>query len=318
MHVSRYSEGDAGEWDELVAHAPMATFLHTRRFLAYHRDRFQDMSALVRNDGGAVLGVFPAAVDPSDDRRVVSHPGITFGGVLHPGKLAGANMIEAMTCLMSFYGEHGMRALRYKAIPSIYHRRPASDDLYALFRLGATRSRCDLSCAIDLANRAEPSSRRKRSLKKALKAQVEVTDGAPYVAELWDVIEGNLDRKLGEKPVHAADEIADLHARFPDNVSFLVGRLDGRTVAGVVLFAGGAVTRSQYIASDAAGYEVSALDAVFEEAIRQARAAGRRYFDFGTSNRSDGRELSASLYAFKQEFGGGGVVHEQYDLELTA
>jgi lipid II:glycine glycyltransferase (peptidoglycan interpeptide bridge formation enzyme) len=78
------------------------------------------------------------------------------------------------------------------------------------------------------------------------------------------------------------------------------------------------VTRSQYIASSAAGYDVSALDAVFEEAIRHAREAGRRYFDFGTSNRSGGRELSASLYEFKQEFGGGGVVHEQYDLELTA
>lgn len=318
MRVSRYSDADAGRWDDVVARAPMATFLHTRRFLAYHGNRFDDCSALVGDDRGGVLGVFPAAVDPADGTRVISHPGITFGGVLHDGDLAGDKMLEALESLRAFYRERGMDALRYKAIPSIYQRRPAGDDLYALFRLQAVRSRCDLSCAIDLANRGERSSRRKRSLAKALKAGVEVTDGAPYVRELWDVIAGNLERKLGEKPVHTLGEIEHLHALFPDDISFLVGRLDGRTVAGVVLFATGTVVRAQYIASDAAGYDACALDAVVEHAIQQAREGGRRYFDFGTSNRDGGWHLSASVYQFKLEFGGGGVVHESYDLALNA
>ena len=318
MHVTRYSDQDAGRWDEIVARAPMATFLHTRRFLAYHRDRFEDCSVLIRDDRDVVLGVFPAAVDPADGRRVISHPGITFGGVLHAGDLAGDSMIEAFACLKRHYRGYGMTAMRYKAIPSIYQRRPAGDDLYALFRLQAVRARCDLSCAIDLGDRGERSSRRKRSLAKALKAGVEVRDGAPYVDELWDVIADNLARKLGEKPVHTVEEIKHLHALFPDNITFVVARLNGRTVAGVALFSTAMVARTQYIASDATGHDVSALDAVIEHAIAQAREGGRRYFDFGTSNRSDGQHLSASVYQFKLEFGGGGVVHEFYDLELSA
>jgi lipid II:glycine glycyltransferase (peptidoglycan interpeptide bridge formation enzyme) len=155
-------------------------------------------------------------------------------------------------------------------------------------------------------------------LAKALKAGVEVTDGAPYVPELWQVVEANLERKLGEKPVHTLDEIRHLHALFPDNITFLTGRLDGRTVAGVVLFSTEMVARTQYIASDAVGYDVSALDAVIEQAVDQARQGGRRYFDFGTSNRDGGRHLSASVYEFKLQFGGGGVVHEFYDLALNA
>lgn len=318
MHVTPYSDRDAVRWDELVARAPMATFLHTRRFLAYHGDRFADCSLLIRNDRDDVLGLFPAALDPSDAQRVISHPGITFGGVLHAGDLAGDTMLETIACVQQHYRGRGMNALRYKAIPYTYQRRPANDDLYALFRLHAVRTRCDLSCAIDLADRGQRTSRRKRSFAKALKAGVEVVDGAPYVDELWSVIAGNLERKLGEKPVHTVDEIKHLHALFPDNVTFVVARLHGRTVAGVVLFSTAMVSRTQYIASDETGYDVSALDAVMEHAILQAREGGRRYFDFGTSNRSDGQHLSASLYQFKLDFGGGGVVHEFYDLELSA
>ncbi len=62
----------------------MATFLHTRRFLAYHQDRFKDVSLLLANDKG-IVGLFPAALDPAEARTVVSHPGITYGGLLHSG-----------------------------------------------------------------------------------------------------------------------------------------------------------------------------------------------------------------------------------------
>ena len=48
MEISPYRNEDAVAWDEMVAHCPMATFLHTRRFLAYHLDRFRDVSLLLR------------------------------------------------------------------------------------------------------------------------------------------------------------------------------------------------------------------------------------------------------------------------------
>ena len=180
------------------------------------------------------------------------------------------------------------------------------------------RSRCDLSCTIDLSNRREPGSRRKRGLKKALKLGVEVAEGARFIDEFWTVLEYNLERKLGQKPVHSSDEIRYLSSLFPENIRFIVGLLDQKVVAGITLFCNRSVTRAQYIASDAVGHEVSALDAVLERAIVQARAEGRRYFDFGTSNSEEGQHLSTSLYQFKLEFGGGGVPHESYDLDLRA
>ena len=116
----------------------MATFIHTRRFLAYHRDRFRDLSVLLKNEKDQVLGLLPAAIDQQDEHRVVSHPGITFGGVLHAGELYGEKMIEAIESLRSYYAGRGLRSLRYRAIPYIYDRTPSGDDLYALFRLGSS------------------------------------------------------------------------------------------------------------------------------------------------------------------------------------
>ena len=301
-----------------VAGAPMATMLHSRRFLSYHGPRFRDLSMAIVDERDNLLGVLPAAVDPADERRVVSHPGLTYGGIVHDGRLQGELMVEALRSLCLHYRERGFESFRYKAVPYIYHRAPAADDLYALFRLGARRYRCDLSSTIDLTERPKPSERRRRGLKKALKAGIEIKHGAEFIAELWSVIEENLARKHAVRPVHSIAEIEQLHALFPNDIQFVVALLDGRVVAGVVLFLTPRVSHAQYIASNSSGHACSALDAIFEHCIAQAQAAGARYFDFGVSTEREGQQLNQGLFQFKSEFGAGSVCHEFYELDLTA
>ncbi|HEY0006603.1 MAG TPA: hypothetical protein VGB17_17610, partial [Pyrinomonadaceae bacterium] len=96
MQVLRYTETDAEMWDEFISQAPMSTFLHTRRFLSYHGNRFRDASLLLMDQHNRLAGVLPAAVDKGNERRVVSHPGITYGGWLHRGELLGECMLEAL------------------------------------------------------------------------------------------------------------------------------------------------------------------------------------------------------------------------------
>jgi len=318
MKVSAYSEEYAEFWDEFVARAPMATFLHSRRFLSYHGDRFQDVSLVIEGEGNSLLGLFPAAADPTHSKRVISHPGITYGGLIHGRELHGEKVLGALQAVTHYYADMGFESLRYKAIPYIYHRAPSSDDLYALFRLGAMRYRCDLSCAIDLAGRRDPTQRRKRGLKKALKRGIEIEQGPRFAGPLWQVLEENLAKKYGARPVHSLDEILNLHSSFPKSVEFVVAMLHSEVVAGVVLFSTGQVMHAQYAASNTKGYESSALDRVFEHCIREAQMRGMRYFDLGISNEQGGIYLNAQLYEFKAEFGGGGVVHEFYEYELRS
>ncbi len=310
-----FAAGDAERWDDLVERAPMATFLHTRRFLSYHGERLQDASLLLTDDRGALRAVLPAARDPHDPRRVISHPGVTFGGLLHDGRIYPEEVREALAAAFAHYRQKGVARIRYKPVPHIYHRSPSGDDVWALDALGATRVGCALSCAIDLASRRSPTARRERSLRKARGAGINAgTD--PALADFWPVLEATLQRRHVARPVHTLEEIELLRARFPDSVGLVTGRLAGDVVAGIVLFRTPRVAHVQYMAASESGMRNGALDAVVERCIALARADGVRYFDFGTSMVDGGHELQTGLHRFKAEFGGGGVIHESYELTL--
>jgi hypothetical protein len=316
LNVFPYREESAELWDKFLAQVPIATFLHTRRYLSYHADRFRDVSLIIENDKNQIVGLFLAAVDPTNTHQVVSHPGITYGGILHKGDLAGEKMLHAFEAVHEYYREQGFEILQYKAVPYIYHQIPAADDLYALFRLGAVRYRCDLSCAIDLANQPKPSQRRKRSFKKALKYGIEVKQGVDFIKDLWLVLQENLQRKYKVHPVHSISEILHLHSLFPNNIELVVAVLNSKVVAGVVLFINSFVIHAQYIASSEIGYEVCALDAIFDHCIGNAKDRKARYFSFGVSTENEGKYLNTNLYQFKTEFGAGGVIHEFYEINL--
>ncbi|MGI4779707.1 MAG: GNAT family N-acetyltransferase [Janthinobacterium lividum] len=317
MHLTprRFRPDDATAWDSFVHECLQATFLHSRRFLSYHGDRFEDASLIIESDGDCV-GVFPAALNPANRLEVISHPGLTYGGMLHRGHLRGERMIRALDAMRHCYRTSGYERLVYKAVPSIYHRAPAQDDLYALFRIDASRTRCDLSSAIDLGNRLIVATRRTRGLRKSVKNGVGIVTGLDWLAPLWEVLTLNLRSKFDAEPVHSLEEIKVLAERFPENIKCVCGVVDQRVVAGVLLFETPTVAHAQYIASNESGQEFSALDLVFDFCINAAIEDEKKWFDFGTSNEEKGKVLNAGLYEFKSNFGGGGVAHEFYTLDL--
>lgn len=315
MKARLFLPDDAATWDEFCARAHGATFLHSRRFLSYHSDRFVDQSIVIEDDGDW-LGVIPAARHPVEHEVVVSHPGITYGGMLHHGRLRGGEMLAALRSAATLWHAAGFARLHYKAVPHIYQRAPAQEDLYALFRVGARRYRCDLSNCIDLRHRLPVSERRRRARAKALKAGVQITAGNEHMRDLWDVLEDNLRRKHQTQPVHTLAEITTLATRFPDRLRAIAALVAGRIEAGILLFLTDTVAHAQYSASSARGHEINALDLVLESAIEESRLDGKRYFDFGISTENQGHALNEGLSRFKNEFGAGGVVHEFYEWDL--
>lgn len=315
LSLRPYIQEDDRRWDEFCERADQSTFLHTRRFLGYHGSRFIDRSLVFEEDGKWV-GLLPAAQDRTESNRVVSHPGISYGGVVHCGRLRGEKMVMGLTRAKEYYRAMGYETFVYKAVPTFYHRKPAQDDLYALFRLGAKRVRCDLSAVIDLACRGQLSERRRRCQKRALKSGVVVQTGIQYLHALWDVVVENLASKHRVAPVHTVTEMELLMGCFPNDIMCVCAVKNQQVLAGVILFATPTANHAQYIASSRAGYEVSALEPVIERCIADTSAAGKRWFDFGISTESSGSYLNEGLYDFKTEFGGGGFVHDFFELPL--
>jgi hypothetical protein len=166
-----------------------------------------------------------------------------------------------------------------------------------------------------LSDRAKPSERRRRGLKKALKSAT-VVAGVDQVRSLWRVLADNLTRKHDAAPVHSVEEMEQLIALFPSSIELFCAQIEGHVEAGVVVFKARTAWHAQYIAASETAYTVSALDALFDRIIADATSYGVRYFDFGTSNEREGMVLNESLYQYKHEYGGGGVVHEFYDIDL--
>jgi len=314
--IQQFDESLSDEWDAFVSQCAVANMLHTRCFLSYHGNRFEDHSLIVRDDENEILAVFPAALCLTDDLTVVSHPGVTYGGILAKNCCRGELVVEVLQLICSYYKTLGLLKLQYKSTPFIYHSMPIQDDLYALFRLNALRYRCDLSATIDLEHRGRIGSRRKRGFKRAVKSGVKIETGLAYSEGLWHVLENNLKDKHSVRPVHRLDEIVLLHDRFPDQIQFVVALCNNKVEAGVVLFQSEMVSHSQYIASSNIGHSVNALDLVFEHCITQAKEHGKRYFDYGISNENGGRALNIGLYDFKMQYGAGSSVHEFYEVCL--
>jgi len=77
-----------------------------------------------------------------------------------------------------------------------------------------------------------------------------------------------------------------------------------------MIFCSAACWHAQYIASNEEGRSLGAVDGCLGLAISQASQESIPFFSLGISNEPVSNELNHSLYKFKKEFGGGGVVHE--------
>lgn len=309
---------DDEAWDRLVARSVNGTFLHTRRFLSYHGDRFEDRSLVVESANGRLRGVLPAAVDPADPAGVVSHPGITYGGLVHDGSLYGNRMVQALELAGAALAGTGGRRLRYKAVPAIYHRVPAGDDLYAMARLGARCVRRDLSATIDLANRQAVWKRRRQRRRRAAGAELDVSWTWDALDEYWPLQQAVLRERFGTRPVHDRAEIGELARRFPDRMQLVTARAASDVVAGGIVFCAPPVLHLQYSAASPVGRELNALDTVIEATIGFAAAdpSAYRYYSFGISTEEEGRRLNDSLHEFKLSFGAGAVVYEHFEVDL--
>jgi hypothetical protein len=314
--VRGYEHGDAEAWESVVARSCHATMLHTRRFISYHRDRFHDCSAVIEDRRGRIVGVFPAAVDLADPGMVVSHPGLTYGGVVHDGSVLGAPMIDVINGLVGHYRSRGFRRLRYKVVPAIYHSAPSDDDLYALFRLGAHLCRCDLSAAVNLSHRGRISHSRPQRRRRAEAAGVSIKETWDEITGFWRVLEANLARRHGAAPVHSLEEINTLHSWFPEDILLITAKIGPVLAGGTILFSAGPVLHSQYTATSEEGRACFAIDPIYERAINLAGERSYRYFDFGTSTVDEGRSLNQDLYHFKVSFGAGGIAYNHYEIAL--
>jgi len=300
------------QWDIFVEQAKNGLFLFFRDYMDYHADRFVDAS-LMFYDGGKLFALLPASIH---DGVLSSHAGLTFGGVLSDERMTVTGMLEVFERIVEHARTQRLQSFVYKAIPYPFCRLPAQEDLYALFRAGATLIRRDVSSVIKLGTRLEFSSRRRRGMNKAAKGRLSVSEGG-RLESFMPILAHALERH-GVKPVHTLAEIQLLQSRFPRNIRlFSALDTDSEMLAGILMYEYGRVAHTQYIANSDEGRKQGALDLIVDHLANHYYPSKADYLSFGVSTEQDGRVLNTGLCTQKEEFGGRAVAHDFYAVDLT-
>ena len=319
----------------MVRDSKNGTFLFERGYMDYHSDRFEDHSLMYYDSKGRLMALLPACQTRQPDGRCVlhSHQGLTYGGLVLGRKVHAVDVMQMFDLTCQYLSGLGFSEWRYKPVPTIYHRYPCQEDLYALFRHNAQLEVCNLSCTLPLsddpADRITADASRRHRRQQAEMAGLRLLTGGKdlpadeVLRRFWPIMEQNMMSRYGAQPVHTLDEMLLLQQRFPQQIRcYLVTApmADGRTqdVAGEVLFVTAGVAHAQYGHASELGRSLGALDFLYLTLIDRFidHEPQVRYFDFGTSNEQAGRVLNESLIAQKEGFGGRGVAYQTFRIEI--
>lgn len=311
--VVRYNADFKARWDEMVRSSRNGTFLHLRDYMDYHSDRFVDFS-LIALDDDKLIAALPAC---REGDTLYSHRGLTYGGWLMSLRhFDVTTMIQVWHLATEFLREAGISHIVYKPVPHIYHRYPAEEDLYAMFRAGGRLAECSISTTIDLDEPLPFDRGNKRNVNLASRSGV-VVEMSDDWQQYWQLLDDRLMERYESHPVHSLDEIKLLITRFPDHIKLYTAKAGDELLAGVVMyFFGNEVAHCQYIASSNRGRELKALPLLFYNLINEASVSGFRYFDFGTSNEDGGRYLNEGVVMQKCRLGGRGIVYNTFVIDL--
>ncbi len=309
MEVQRYQGSNSDTWNDFVRASKNGTFLFDRDYMDYHSDRFVDHSLVLRSEDGRILALLPAT---ERDGALYSHAGLTYGGLILGNGTGSVAAIEMLEAIRFYLASLDLTVLHYKTIPSIYHKQPAEEDRYALFRAGAVLTRRDVLSVVPREDRLKYQERRARGVKASAKAGVQIVESQDF-QPFWRILEDNLRERFGARPVHSLEEIKLLRSRFPECIRLFEARVEQQTAAGCVIFETDRVAHVQYISTSEFGKKIHGLDALFDHLLRNVYPE-KHFFDLGGSNGETGEELNKGLVEQKEGFGSRTIVHDYYSL----
>lgn len=310
IQIERYHPTLKNIWNQFNKQAKNGTFLFDRDYMEYHAFRFEDYSLLFYKNK-KLVGLLPLH---RVDKIVVSHQGLTFGGIICDFQMRTTLMAQIFETLLLYLKSLGLYKFVYKPIPAVYHQLPAQEDLYALYLHQAVLQHRTVSAAVALNRPRAFSSLRRRCLKKGMQSGASVVISTSY-DKFMLIVEEVLRQKYGVSPVHSAAEIISLATTFPDNIKLYAAYWQEEIIGGTLVYITEQVVHLQYIALNNKGKELHALELIIDVLIAEYSKT-KTYINFGVSPGNGPYYLNSNLISNKESYGAGAVVQDTYEIEL--
>lgn len=322
LTLKKYEQAHDEEWDHFVAASRNGTFMQQRNFINYHPPgRFIDCSLLVYNSHEKLIAVLPAAEKTAGQKKAFfSYPGASHGGIIVEQKFGTSEALALVPLLIEHCRANNFNAIEIKTVPRIYHHLPSDEIDFALRYHGFFPGSTELATALPLQELTTPSEylvqSTQRNIRKAQRLGVSIKESNDF-ATFWDVLTGNLRRRHSSQPTHTLAEIMDLTGRYPQSIKLFAAFLQGEMISGTVVFLlNRRVINCFYIASNDQYQHLRSLELLFNELINWGIEKKYAYLDWGISTENQGLRVNQGLFAFKEKFGGRGVLRESYYLDL--
>lgn len=306
----RYTPERKKEWDTFVDEARNATFLFHRNYMDYHANRFADWSVMIFH-GKKLYALLPAH---HRNNTFFSHMGLTYGGLVVDHQSTAARTLTLFDELNDFLRQAGFRHVLYKTIPHIYHKQPAEEDLYAMFwQCKAQLYTRNIGTAIPLQQPLpwRKDHRRRLALAHRMGIRIKADDD---ISRFWPILEANLDKRFNATPVHTLSEMLLLKSRFPQNIVLYGAYCGEEMVGGLLFYITPQVLHGQYSATNDMGKTCGAMEAIYEQAIKDY--PNMLYLDFGSSTEQQNSQLNEGLIDHKEGYGGRAVCYDTYEWNL--
>lgn len=315
MRVERYTTNKAPQWDKFVEDSKNGTFLFLRKYMDYHSDRFKDHSLMYYDEKERLVALMPAN---EKGTTLHSHQGLTYGGLVLSPKAKINDVGRMMEVTREYLKGMGFERWMYKQIPAVYHRLPAEEDEYWLWRMGARMTDCNVMSAIPLKGERIIIESSRRNNRNRLQKQGYTIEHKARLEDFWPVLTDNLQLRFGAKPVHTFEEMSLLMERFPKNIECVTVKDEtGKVMAGTLLYLTETVVKTQYTSASPEGKKKKVLDLMLTNLIEEyAEKENYRWFEFGTSMAENGIDLNDSLLDQKEGFGGRTVACRIYEIEI--
>ena len=313
IRVEKYRADDKNIWNQFNRDSKNSLFMFDRDYMDYHQDRFIDHSLMFYEDD-KLIAILPMS---EHGNMLVSHGGLTYGGFITDSKMKQHTMNDCFLEFVTYAKEAGFHKIRYKAIPHVYHKQAAEEDLYALYANGAKLVTVDASTYINLGNPLKMPKGRKAQISRAKREGVviEILDEISDYDSFIELENAVLSERHDTKAVHTSQELKMLHDRFPNNIHLYGAKKDGLLIAGTVVYEYAQTVHTQYMAANEEARQIGALDLAVNTVIENYKDS-KLWLDFGISTEHDRIYLNEGLISQKEGFGGRTGVYQIWELVI--
>jgi hypothetical protein len=304
--IRPYCPDDAAAWKAFLAHSNNATLFHDLDFLAYHPPGRFDFRHLVAFRGNRLEALIPGSL--SEDGVFVSLAGASIGGPAVRKSLPAEACLDLVQALQLYCKSTGWRGIEITLSPPVYHDEPDQKMEFALHLGGFALADRSMPLLIHLDSEKGDHYQRlfrqsQRSYFRACRRKgVVVTEAG--IEELGEFLElfAETYAKFQALPTHTPDEIESLFRRLPSRLRIWSAKLEGRTIASVLLFVlNSNICNTFYICDSASHREFHGVTVLLAEAADILATRGFRYIDLGPSASST--HFNQGVVSFKESLG---------------